>query len=232
MSNKIDNLIHSVKKKYGWSDKQLAESLGVSSHSILSWKSGRRSPKRAIEIELEKLGDVGKGEEMQDKQYIIELQKEKIHNLEQQLEVTRKLPQYDVRGYEDADAILKCDIDIKWSTGINVRYRANEQDITRFAKTLGYSIEEMEDILSLDEMMDYKNHSIHKLRTEKDKAQVMGMVNSYLKVLTNIRFTTNSINVEVPIPYRSKSGDMHMAMNEYAIDWLNATGMCIVRFCK
>jgi len=91
MGSNITNLIDSVKNIYGWNDKQLAESLGVSSHSILSWKSGRRSPKRAIEIELEKLGNGGKGEKMldnqlQDKDYIIKLQKEKIALLEKKLE--------------------------------------------------------------------------------------------------------------------------------------------------
>jgi transcriptional regulator with XRE-family HTH domain len=231
MGSNIQNLIDSVKNKYGWNDKQLAESLGVSAHSVISWKSGRRSPKRSIEIELEKLGEEQKGEDMQDKQYIIELQKEKILNLEEQLK-KQKSNQDNAYGLGMPDCSCEFDVEVNWSGSVAVRYRLNKGHQKAFAKNLGYTENEIIKFFGVDEMIPYKIHPIHGLRTPARKKEMLSSISNYLKFFKGVKISTTEMTAEFPVTYSHKDGhDVH-CLNEYRVNWVAGNGSCNIRFQK
>lgn len=74
----IQELIELVKVNHGFNDKQIAEKLGVSEHSVLSWRSGRRRPRRDKELLLTEMSKKEERANMNQLSYIIDLQKEKI----------------------------------------------------------------------------------------------------------------------------------------------------------
>jgi len=165
--------------------------------------------------------------------YIIELQKEKIERLESEL----KQPQIpNLYNQSDAEIIFKFDIKIKWSItnpGLKVKYTDElNAYVPKMAKKLGYSELEMASLLQIGEMVEYKNHNIHKLRTQEQKEEMLNIIYNFMGAFKKVKMNTSLLIAEIPVKYTAKNGVVYAANVEYRVNWINGTGTAHIRWCE
>ena len=100
------------------------------------------------------------------------------------------------------------------------------------AEKLGYSINEMTDMLMIDQMVPYKNHNIHKLRSQKQKEQMLDNINNYMKAFNNVKMTTNLLVANIPVSYTAKNGQEFLANVEYRISYMKGNGRAFIRWAE
>ncbi len=236
MGSTLLTLIESVKLKYGWSDKTLAGNLGVSSHSILSWKSGRRSPKRSLEMKLEELGQKEERKNMEQSSYIIELQKEKIERLENELKENRQENEQSPTHLDLVETeyhfSMCCDFKFNFiKMSVQIMYKEPCSEFKIVTERLGYSEQELrDDIFSFDKMMPYSEHTIHKLRTIDDKARMMQKAKNVIRSFSLAKNGMARYEVTVPVVYRHKNGSKVYVQNRYVVDWFKKTSTSYIHF--
>jgi len=161
----------------------------------------------------------------------IELQKEKIKLLESQVKQNDNV--YD--GIY-SDIVFSFEIKFNWSLknpGIKVRYLSqNSTYIPIIAEKLGYTETEIIELLQIDEMIDYKNHKIHQLRTEKQKEEMLGIMDNFMKAYRAIKLNTTMLVAEIPVLYTHKNGTIIKSNVEYRVNWVKGTGTAHIRWCS
>lgn len=165
-------------------------------------------------------------------QYIIDLQKEKIERLENEIKNNLLIDNYS--GIEN-DIVFSFQVKFNWSLknpGIKVKYQSQDANfIPLMAKKLGYDESEMIEILQIDEMVDYKNHKIHQLRTQEQKEEMLGIVKNFMNAYRSIKMNTTMIIAEIPVLYTHKNGTIFKANVEYRINWIKGNGVAHIRWC-
>jgi hypothetical protein len=163
-------------------------------------------------------------------QETIKLQKEKIKQLEDKN--NKNVSVYD--GIQ-SDIVFAFEIKFNWSLknpGIKVKYLSQESTyIPIMAKKLGYTESELIELLQIDEFVDYKNHKIHMLRTEKQKQEMLGIMNNFMNAYRGIKMNTTLLVAEIPVLYNHKNGAVFKANVEYRVNWVNGTGTAHIRWC-
>ena len=145
---------------------------------------------------------------------------------------TEKVEPTNAYKMDAPDAQLHFNLKMNWKGRISVCYLDMNNNAEKFGVKLGYSVEEIYDILMIGQMVDYGEHNIHRLRSEKQKSEMLEMLKNYITLLSKVKMTTSSITAEIPVPYTAKDGTPYVASCEYSINWVNNKGVCNIRFMK
>ena len=168
---------------------------------------------------------------MEQHKLLIKYQQQEIEQLKQK--ISQKEDIYD--GIQ-SDINFAFEVKFNWSLknpGIKVKYLAQDSSyITIMAKKLGYEESEMIEILQIDKMVEYKNHKIHRLRTEDQKKEMLGIMDNFMNAYRSIRVNTTMIIAEIPVLYNHKNGAVFRANVEYRVNWIKGTGSAHIRWLK
>ena len=91
---------------------------------------------------------------------------------------------------------------------------------------------EIIDILQIDEFAEYKNHKIHMLRTEKQKEEMLSIMDNFMNAYRSIKVNTTMLVAEIPVLYTHKDGTIFKANVEYRVNWVKGTGTAHIRWLK
>jgi hypothetical protein len=163
----------------------------------------------------------------------IELQKEKIKQLENKLGKEPHIK--NVYDGIQSDIRFSFKVKLNWSiknSGIKVKYLSQDSEyIPAMAKKLGYTESEMIELLQIDEFVEYKNHKIHRLRTEKQKEEMIGIMDNFMNAYRSIKMNTTMLVAEIPVLYNHKNGTLFRSNVEYRVNWVKGTGTAHIRWC-
>ena len=162
----------------------------------------------------------------------IELQKEKIKQLENKLEKEPHIK--NVYDGIQSDIVFSFEVKFNWSLkspDVKVKYLSqNGNYIPLMAKKLGYTESEIIEILQIDEFVEYKNHKIHQLRTEDQKEEMLGIMDNFMKAYKTIKMNTTLLVAEIPVLYTHKNGTVFKANVEYRVNWIKGMGTAHIRW--
>ena len=249
---KFSEQLKFVRFKQKLTQRQLAQILEISPGAVYKYENELMSPGYKIiqkfefyltenisELSMPLMDDISEdseykeGETMSTSQQsmLIEYQKNEIEQLKQKINKHECV--YD--GIQ-SDIRFSFKVKFNWSLknpGIKVKYLSQDSSyIPSMAKKLGYSEAEIIEILQIDEMVEYKNHNIHKLRTEKQKDDMLSIMNDFIKVYRGIKIHTTMLVAEIPVLYTHKNGTVYKANVEYRINWVKGTGTAHIRWLK
>jgi len=231
------------RKNLGVSRKKFAEMLDINEGTLRSYETQQRKPGFETYEKIEAIINQS-GENRKDSENMNELLRTKdklIASLEREKELLEKLnnkeiPVENYYGDINADIIFKFEIQFNWSLktpGLKVKYISQDSRYVSFlAKKLGYSESEIIEILQMDEMVEYKNHNIHSLRSQQQKKDMLGIIHNFIKVYRDIKVHTTMLVAEIPVLYTHKNGTVYKANVEYRINWVKGTGTAHIRWCN
>ena len=166
-------------------------------------------------------------------QETIKLQKEKIKTLENKLEKEPHIK--NVYDGIHSDIVFSFEVKFNWSLknpGVKVKYLSQDSSyIPLMAKKLGYTESEIIELLQIDEMVDYKTHNIHQLRTESQKEEMISIMDNFMKAYRSIKMNTTMLVAEIPVLYTHKNGTIFKSNVEYRVNWVKGTGTAHIRWC-
>ena len=235
------NVVKEVLTKELITPQELADKLGVSIASINSWTSGRRNIstkhlrnlKKHFPDSFREQITTTEGETnletLNDKNLIIRLQKEKIERLESEINEHEC-----VYGGIQSDIIFDFQIKFNWdikNLGFKVLFNDEGGNYIRLmSNKLGYSELEMANLLQIGELVDYKNHKIHKLRSSEDKKEMLNVMKNFMKAYHAVKVNTTLLIAELPVVYKHKNGTRLIANVEYRVNWYKGTGTAHIRW--
>ena len=127
-------------------------------------------------------------------------------------------------------------IKFNWSLkkpGVKVKYLSQDSDyVSAMAHKLGYTELEMSKLLQVDEMVDYKEHNIHQLRTEEQKDEMLSVMDVFMKAYNSIKVNTTMLVAEIPVLYTHKNGTVYKSNVEYRVNWVKGAGTAHIRWLK
>jgi transcriptional regulator with XRE-family HTH domain len=236
---KMQEILRAYRLRNGYTQGQFAKILNIHRNTVANYESGRTDVpemvKRRFEVldkKEERTNEVISNTAISDNQkdYLIELQREKIERLESR--VNENISVYD--GIQ-SDIVFSFEVKFNWSLknpGVKVKYLSQDSSyIPTMAKKLGYTEAEIIDILQIDEMVDYKNHKIHQLRTEKQKEEMISIMDNFMNAYRSIKMNTTMLVAEIPVLYTHKNGTVFKANVEYRVNWVNGSGTAHIRWC-
>lgn len=169
--------------------------------------------------------------DMEQQQMLIKYQQQEIQQLKEKIDGHECV--YD--GIQ-SDIKFAFKIQFNWSMknfGVKVKYLSQDTNhIPLMAKKLGYNETEMTEILQVDEMVEYKKHKIHTLRTESQKKEMLGIIENFMKAYKAIKVNTTMLVAEIPVLYTHKNGTIFKANVEYRVNWVKGTGTAHIRWLK
>jgi len=235
----MQEILRAYRLRNGYTQGQFAKILNIHRNTVANYESGRTDVpemvKRRFEVldkKEERTNEVISNTAISDNQkdYLIELQREKIERLESR--VNENISVYD--GIQ-SDIVFSFEVKFNWSLknpGVKVKYLSQDSSyIPTMAKKLGYTEAEIIDILQIDEMVDYKNHKIHQLRTEKQKEEMISIMDNFMNAYRSIKMNTTMLVAEIPVLYTHKNGTVFKANVEYRVNWVNGSGTAHIRWC-
>nr|BAR35017.1 DNA-binding protein [uncultured Mediterranean phage uvMED] len=168
---------------------------------------------------------------MEQQQMLIKYQQQEIEQLKD------KINQHGcVYDGIQSDIVFAFEIKFNWSLkkpGVKVKYLSQDSDyVPVMAQKLGYTELEMSKLLQIDEMVDYREHNIHQLRTEEQKDEMLSMMDVFMKAYNSIKVNTTMLVAEIPVLYTHKNGTVYKSNVEYRINWVNGTGTAHIRWLK
>ena len=166
---------------------------------------------------------------MEQQQMLIKYQQQEIEQLKEKINKHECV--YD--GIQ-SDINFAFEVKFNWSLkkpGIKVKYLSQDSSyIPLMAKKLGYTESEMIEILQIDELVEYKEHKIHRLRTEEQKKEMLGIMDNFMNAYRAIKVNTTLLVAEIPVLYTHKNGTLFRANVEYRVNWIKGTGSAHIRW--
>lgn len=240
IDKKWGTTLWNYRKNLGVTRQRFAEQLGISVATLRSYETLQREPGyknyKAIENIINKTNTNKQKDDTMSE--LLEMKDRLIKSLENEKRLMAELLesksndrlQKNAYGEGYADICLEFDINISWNGVLDVKYHRNDISINNMAKKLGYSNDAMSDFLMVDKMVAYKEHNIHKLRSPKQKKEMLNLIKTYMASFKSIRMTTNSMVAEIPVFYTHKNGTEIAALVEYRVNWVNGTGIAYMRW--
>ena len=222
----------------GYTQGQFAKILNIHRNTVANYESGRTDVpemvKRRFEVldkKEERTNEVISNTVISDNQkdYLIQLQKEKIEQLESKIKKDESV-------YDDIQSDIEFAFEIKfnWSLkkpGVKVKYLSQDSDyVSVMAHKLGYTELEMSKLLQVDEMVDYREHNIHQLRTEEQKDEMLSVMDVFMKAYNSIKVNTTMLVAEIPVLYTHKNGTVYKSNVEYRVNWVKGAGTAHIRW--
>jgi len=231
------------RKNLGVSRKKFAEMLHINEGTLRSYETLQRKPGFETYEKIEAIINQS-GENRKDNENMNELLRTKdklIASLEREKALLEKLnnkeiPVDNLYGDLNADIVFQFEIEFNWSLtkpGVKVKYLSQDSRyIPIMAKKLGYTESEIIDLLQIDEMVEYKDHNIHKLRSKEQKKEMLGIMDNFMKAYNAIKVNTTLLVAEIPVLYTHKNGTIYKANVEYRVNWIKGTGTAHIRWCN
>ena len=97
-------------------------------------------------------------------------------------------------------------------------------------KKLGYSKIELQNIFSFGKYINYKDHTIHQLRSEDQKAMMLQKASNIIRSMLFSKDEMAAYNLKLPITYLSKNGEKVHAINQFLVDWEAKTAVANIHF--
>ena len=168
---------------------------------------------------------------MEQSKLLIQYQQREIEQLKD------KINQHDsVYDGIQSDIVFAFEIKFNWSLkkpGVKVKYLSQDSDyVSAMAHKLGYTELEMSKLLQVDEMVDYREHNIHQLRTEEQKDEMLSIMDVFMKAYNSIKVNTTMLVAEIPVLYTHKNGTVYKSNVEYRINWVKGAGTAHIRWLK
>jgi len=234
----MQEILRAYRLRNGYTQGQFAKILSIHRNTVANYESGRTEVpemvKRRFEVldkKEERTNEVIESAAISNNQkdYLIELQKEKIEQLESKIKEDESV--YD--GIQ-SDIVFSFEVKFSWSIknfGVKVKYLSQDSSyIPTMAKKLGYTEAQIINFLQIDEMVDYKDHNIHQLRTQKQKEEMLGIMDNFMRAYKAIKMNTTMLVAEIPVLYTHKNGTIFKANVEYRVNWVKGTGIAHIRW--
>jgi len=139
-----------------------------------------------------------------------------------------------VYGEDAAEIVFKFNVQLTWSIknpGIKVQYNDDtDKYVPIMAAKLGYTELEMADLLQIGEMVEYKTHNIHKLRTAEQREEMLGIIYNFMSAFKKVKMNTTLLIAEIPVKYTHKNGTVYAANVEYRVNWIKGSGTAHIRW--
>ncbi len=246
MTIELGKMIKIFRESKNLSRKEFCKIVNISTSGLAYYENGGRVPSGKVLHKIRKgfglpesyftsevnKKDTEEGELTVNQQnMLIKLQAEKINNLEKLIENQESV--YD--GIQ-SNIIFSFDIKFNWSLtkpGVKVKYISQDSNyVSKMAKKLGYTESEMIRYLQIDEMVDYRKHNIHQLRTEEQKEEMIGIMDNFMNAYRSIKMNTTMLVAEIPVLYTHKNGTIFKANVEYRVNWVKGTGTAHIRWMQ
>tara|TARA_B110000444_G_scaffold242442_1_gene259768 strand:+ start:251 stop:1021 length:771 start_codon:yes stop_codon:yes gene_type:complete len=235
----------------------ISQTLGINRSNIYLWKKGKTKPKidyinklcleaglkiKWIDIdnikieEDEKLNFMKNTSEkiisLQDS--TIKLQEEKIESLEKKIKTIKNTHVSEFDSVIEFQFQMSCDFEFSLSSLIpNITYREPCSNFNFISSRLGYTENELRNnIFSFNKKMNYKNHTIHKLRIGSEKKNMIKKAKSIITSLKNLENIIDGYNIKVPVLYLNKTGKTIHALNQYSINFIKSSCKVKIHFMK
>jgi len=248
-----------VRFKKKLTQKDLAEILEISPGAVYKYENELMNPgykiirkfesyltENSAELSMPLLDDISEDSEQEAKGFgedanmqisdLINSQKRTIELLESENQRLKSETRVDSMYSEvHAEIVFSFNIKLKWSItspGIKVQYIDDGNYIPVMAKKLGYSVNEMADLLQINEMVEYKNHKIHSLRNKEEKEEMLGIIYNFMSAFKTVKMNTSLLIAEIPVKYTAKNGEKFASNVEYRVNWVKGSGTAHIRWCK
>lgn len=245
MTIELGKMIRVFRESKNLSRKEFCNIVNISTSGLAYYENGGRVPSGKVLHKIRKgfglpesyftsevnKKDTEKGElTMSQEQMLIKYQQKEIKKLKQIIN------QEDVYGGIQSDIRFAFEVKFNWSIknpGVKVKYLSQDSEyIPMMAKKLGYTELEMVNLLQIDEFVEYKNHKIHTLRTEKQKEEMLGIMDNFMNAYRSIKVNTTMLVAEIPVLYNHKNGTIFKSNVEYRVNWIKGTGTAHIRWLQ
>jgi len=162
------------RKSLGISRKKFAEQLDINEGTLRSYETEQRKPgyetyqkiQTVISNQTNNQGDDYMNDLIRTKDRLIESLENEKRLMSQLLEnrKTERVEPTDAYDMGAPDAQLHFILKMNWKGKMSVCYFDENNNAEKLGIKLGYSVEEMYDILMIGQMVDYGSHNIHRLR--------------------------------------------------------------------
>ena len=159
---------------------------------------------------------------------LIDMQGEKIKELEKALRQKNANPIAEMEGYENTRIDVTANLS-KGTRNLDVCFE-RFHNIHQMSKALGYSISELTDIFALGQMINYKDHPIHTIRSNSSKIKMVAEGLRLLAAMALTRGQKGTYERDIKTTYIDKNGKEVKALNTYIINQDEETAEVVCRF--
>tara|TARA_R100000406_G_scaffold96208_1_gene93268 strand:+ start:6581 stop:7342 length:762 start_codon:yes stop_codon:yes gene_type:complete len=244
MTIELGKMIKVFRESKNLSRKEFCKIVNISTSGLAYYENGGRVPSGKVLHKIRKgfglpesyftsevnKKDTEKGELTVNQQsMLIKLQAEKIARLERE-----KQPESIYDNTLD-QIIFNFEIDVDWLPipSIRVMYSDDaDKYVPIMAKKLGYTEDEMTDLLMIGQKVKYNDHNIHKLRTPEQKTEMLNIIKKFMIAYKDLKENTTMLIAVVPVKYTAKNGRVFASDVEYRVNWMNGTGTATIRWAN
>jgi len=249
----VDDFILSIKKKEGFRfDKQVAELIGVDKYSLANAKLRNKLPNNYImwycdnydipldrfdqEIKLTNTEIQLEGEEGMDARYVIELQKEKIEHLNDEIDHLKTTLKEKHAEATHWDALLYdytsvCTISRK---GLRYGRMVNAVDNLEIqSKILGYTKSELNAFWDVGTQYDdFFTHPSDKLYDRETLKDMRRQLSTLPHIFNSLKSMVGDHYIPQPLLFICKDGSLKGAVAYCKVEWWNMIINAKVQFCR
>ena len=226
------------RKNLGVSRKKFAEMLDINEGTLRSYETQQRKPGyetyKKIEEYINRRDKVKESElSMNQQNRLIEYQENEIIQLKKENQRLKKSKNNYLDNELGTDYQFSMDVKFKFrpsKLAVEIMYVKALMPYDYIVKKLGYSEIELNDIFSFGKYINYKEHTIHRLRSEDQKARMLQKASNIMRSVFFSKDEMAAYNIKLPITYLSKDGHKVHTINQYLVDWEAKTAIANIHF--
>jgi len=184
--------IKNIKRDNNLTNKELADQLGVTYHSVQAWCTNRRSPSKAILEKINALYNQKKIDREDDyimkrdhQEMLIEFQKEKIISLENQLVNVKSTTRN--QAFENFEADYETEIQIGFNNRKLTRCFTKMTNKKLVYDLLGFSEKELDGFFRWNETYEMYSHPVEKIIVHGNNNEIREFSAKVTSLLSNIK---------------------------------------------
>ena len=226
------------RKNLGVSRKKFAELLGINEGTLRSYETEQRKPGyetyKKIEEYINRTDKVKESElTMNQQNRLIEYQEKELIQLKAENERLKKTKNNYLDNEIGTDYQFSLDVKFNFRPSqfaVDIMYVKALTPYDYIVKKLGYSENELCDIFSFGKYINYKDHTIHQLRSKDQKARMLQKASNIIRSMMFSKEEMSSYNLKLPITYLSKDGQAIHAINQFLVNWDEKTAVANIHF--
>ena len=239
----MSKVIIDLKHELRMSNRQLADKLGVSMYTVQAWCTGRRSPSKTMVTHINNTFDVQKGKEnnmsppqparpvsKSNEQLLIDLQKEKIDTLLEQVDKYKTLLQNPAEGkrFNELTYDLRTEVEMKFSmSGVKRRMNKIDNGYKKIAHYLGMNEKDLLDLYAPKIWFPMNDHPINKILEPSNLKKIQNMTKTLPERFETLKNVIGDHYVSEMIVYEHK-GKRLMSWVHCKVHW----GLKVIVDCK
>ena len=226
------------RKNLGVSRKKFAELLGINEGTLRSYETEQRKPGyetyKKIEEYINTRDKVKESElSMNQQNRLIEYQEKELIQLREENERLKKSKDNYLENEIGTDYQFSLDVKFNFRPShfaVDIMYVKALTSFDYIVKKLGYSKNELYDIFSFGKYINYKDHTIHQLRSKDQKARMLQKASNIIRSMLFSKDEMAAYNLKLPIIYLSKNGKKVHAINQFLVNWEEKTAVVNIHF--